>query len=107
MEEQPEPEDAPAACASCGAELAADSAFCQECGAKAGSAADRIGESDFLRPAEPSEQEPPETSATIPTPAPPMEEQPEPDDAPRFCSNCGSELEADSKFCQECGEKVQ
>ncbi len=108
MEEQPDVSEAPIGCSACGAELEPGSKFCQACGAKAeeASSGPDLAASPFLRPAEPSEARPPDTAAQIPTPEPPMEEQPDAEAAPKYCANCGVELEAGSKFCQECGAKA-
>lgn len=65
-------------------------------------------DADFMRPAEP-EPSAPEPAAPVESefmrPAEPQE-QPEQEDAPGFCSNCGAELDPDSKFCRECGHKI-
>lgn len=30
-----------------------------------------------------------------------------PDDKPRFCTNCGAQLNADARFCHKCGSPIQ
>lgn len=48
----------------------------------------------------------PPVSVPTATPEPPAP-APEPEGGPQFCSQCGKQLDPDSKFCQSCGAKVE
>lgn len=79
--------------------------------------AERAATSEFMRPAEPSEApvtEDEEPSAAeraaasaFMRPAEPSEDEAEEDAEPTLCANCGAELDPGSRFCRECGTKVE
>ncbi|MGI5816903.1 MAG: TMEM43 family protein [Armatimonadota bacterium] len=64
--------------------------------------------SAFLRPAEPSEEPKAEGSSASDflRPAEPAERAEE-SSTPKFCANCGSGLDPASKFCRECGHRIE
>ena len=39
--------------------------------------------------------------------APPAQPEPQAEEGPKFCANCGKPLEPGAKFCKECGHPVQ
>ena len=71
-----DPGKAPGVCAKCGAPLAPDAKFCDQCGTKV-------------------EEEPAPEEAPAEEPA-----------APAVCADCGAELKEDAKFCNQCGTPV-
>lgn len=99
--EQPteQPEQAGRVCPQCGASLAADAAFCNNCGASVLEAAAQAQESYSY--GQPVEQEP-----VFDEPVHEAQNEAASAEAVRYCPNCGTRLEDDALFCAECGTKV-
>ena len=82
-------------CPQCGSGIEADERFCQECGF------DTIN-SEIIEPETPEPLPIPETAEEFTQPVS-LKEPLSPEVSTAFCTQCGTGITADERFCQECG----
>lgn len=87
-------------CTSCGAEIPAESLFCASCGTKVAQPAPAA-----TAPAEPVAPAP--APVQTPAPAAPAAEPTATAASPVICPNCGNHEEDGVRFCSNCGTKLE
>lgn len=90
-------------CPECGAKLDEDGAFCPECGHKLEDDSKEEDKSSKEESKDKSKEDNSKEEAKEES----KEKSKEDNNPEKSCSNCGSKVSKDSKFCLECGNKIK